>query len=132
VSHALKSLRVQGDSYTLLDGVLEALHLPATRDPGRPRIILIIVERRDRSSKAQLPALLREDQLLNAAIYWLTYSTFLTPFTSQPKSVWDRMTDQQKEDRSRMQQGRIKYPWPEEEEPLPPAMGAWHSVQHIH
>jgi hypothetical protein len=65
--------------------------------------------------------LLREDQLQNTAIYWLTYSTFLTPFTSRPKSVWDRMTDEQKADPSRMQ-GRIKYPLPEEEEPLPPAM----------
>jgi VWFA-related protein len=122
VSHALKSLRVQGDSCALLDGLLDALHLLATRDPGRRRIILVIAERRDRSSKVQLTALLREEQLQNTAIYWLTYSTFLTPFTSRPKSVWDRMTDEQKNDPGRMQQGRIKYPRPEEEEPLPPAM----------
>jgi VWFA-related protein len=122
LSHALKSLRVQGDSCALLDGVMEALRLLTTRDPGRRGIILVIAERRDRSSKVKLPALLQDNQLQNTAIYWLTYSTFLTPFTSRPKNVWDRMTDEQKQDRDRMQSGRIKYPWPEEEEPLPPAM----------
>jgi hypothetical protein len=47
---------VQGDSCALLDGVVEALHLLAIRDPARRRIILVIAERRDWSSKVQLPA----------------------------------------------------------------------------
>ena len=51
VSHALKSLRVQGDSCAPLDGVLESLHLPATRDAGRRRIILVVAERRARSGR---------------------------------------------------------------------------------
>jgi VWFA-related protein len=122
LTHALQSLRVQGDSCALLDGMRESLHLLATRDPSRRRIILVIAERRDRSSHVQLPDLLRESQLQNTAIYWLTYSTFWTPFTSKPKTVWDRMTDEEKQDPSRMQKGRIKYPWPEEEETVPAAV----------
>lgn len=125
LTRVLRDLRVQGDSCALLDGILQALHLLATRDPGRRHIVLVIAERRDRSSKVKLPDLLRENQLQNTAIYWLTYSTFLAPFTNKPKSVWDRMTEEQKEDPARdplKMQGRIKYPYPEEEEPLPPDM----------
>jgi hypothetical protein len=46
LSYALKNLRVQGDSCALLDGVVEALHLLAIRDPARRRIILVIAEAR--------------------------------------------------------------------------------------
>jgi VWFA-related protein len=123
LTRVLRDLRIEGDSCALLDGVLQALHLLATRDPARRRIILAIAERRDRSSKVKLPDLLRENQLQNTAIYWLSYSTFLAPFTNKPKSVWDRMTEEQKEDPKRDplgMQGKIKYPWSEEEEPLPP------------
>jgi len=125
LTRVLRDLRVQGDSAALLDGVLQALHLLATRDPARRRIVLVIAESRDRSSKVKLPDLLRDNQLRNTAIYWLTYSTFLAPFTNKPKSVWDRMTEEEKEDPKRDPlgiQGKIKYPWPEEEEPLPPDM----------
>jgi VWFA-related protein len=121
VTKALKGLRVQGDSCALLDGIAEALHLLATRDSSRRRIILVIAERRDRSSKVKLPDLLRDEQLQNTAVYWLTYSTFLAPFTSRPKTVWDRMSDEQKQSLDRRQPGSIKYPWPQEEEPVPAA-----------
>ncbi len=63
---------------------------------------------------------MRERQLHNTAIYWLTYSTFLAPFTNKPKRVWDRMTDDEKNDPKRMHSS--KFPLPEEEEPLPPDM----------
>jgi VWFA-related protein len=119
---ALSTVHVQGDGCTLLDGVQEALYLLATRDPRRRRIVLVVAERRDHSSKVQLPDLLRDNQLQNTAIYWLTYSTFLTPFTNKPKTVWDRMSDEQKASPDRMQDGRIKFPRPEEEMPLPPDM----------
>jgi VWFA-related protein len=122
LSHSLSALHVQGDGCALLDGIRESLHLLAARDPVRRRIILVVGERRDRSSRTQLPDLLRENQLQNTTIYWLAYSTFLTPFTNKPKTVWDRMSDEQKANPDRMQQGRIKYPLPEEEMPLPPDM----------
>ena len=120
-THALRALRSQGDGCSLLDGILEALHMLATRDAGRRRVILVIAESRDRSSKVKLSDLLRDNQLQNTAVYWLTYSTFLAPFTNRPKRVWDRMTDDEKNDPRRMQPG-IKYPRKEEEAPLPPDM----------
>ena len=85
LSHALRSLRVQGRGAVLLDGIMEALRMLAQRNPGRRRILLLIAEKRDRSSKGNLSALLEEIQRQNASVYWLTYSTFLTPFTQRPK-----------------------------------------------
>jgi len=120
LTHALHNLRVQGDACSLLDGVDESLQMLAARDARRRRVLLVIAERRDRSSKLKFADLLRQSQLQNTAIYWLTYSTFLTPFTNRPKTVWDRMTDEQKSDPKRMHSS--KYPLPEETAPLPPDM----------
>jgi hypothetical protein len=58
------------------------------RRPGaRRRIILMIAERRDRSSKTKLPEVMEQVERLNAAVYWLTYSPFLEPFTVKPKTA---------------------------------------------
>ena len=86
LTRALRTLRTQGGGAAALDGVMEALRILARRKPDRRRIILIIAEKRDRSSRVQFPALLQEVQRQNAAIYWLTYSPFLTPFTRRPKT----------------------------------------------
>ena len=40
--------------------------------------------------------MLRDPALQNTTIYWLTYSTFLTPFTAKTKTKWDRMTEEEK------------------------------------
>jgi hypothetical protein len=49
----------------------------------------MIAEKRDRSSKAKLPEVMERVQRLNAAVYWLTYSPFLEPFTLRPKTAED-------------------------------------------
>jgi VWFA-related protein len=120
LTRALRGMRPEGDACALLDGIGEALRLLGTRDPRRRRVMLVIAERRDRSSKTKLDDLLRENQLQNTAVYWLTYSTFLAPFTNRPKRVWDRMSDEQKEDPGRMHSS--KFPTKDEEAPLPPDM----------
>jgi VWFA-related protein len=118
LNHSVRALRVEGDGCALLDGLEAAMHLLSTRDPSRRRILLVIAERRDRSSKSTISTLMHQEQLGNTAVYWLTYSTFLAPFTNRPKRVWDRMTDDQKADPKRMHSSKL--PTPEEEEPLPP------------
>ncbi len=115
----LKNLRPKWDGAALYDGIGDAIHLLDKRDPSRRRILLVIAQPRDRSSKMKLEALLRDSALQNVTIYWLTYSTFLTPFTTKTKTVWDRMTDEQKKDPRRMQ-GAHPFPLPEEEVGLPP------------
>ena len=118
---ALHDLRVEGDGCALLEGVRTSLHLLSTRAADRRRILLVIAERRDRSSKVKVEDLLHDGELQKTTIYWLTYSTFLAPFTNRPKTKWDRMTAEEKA-ATHAQQGKYKYPYPEEEEVLPPEM----------
>jgi hypothetical protein len=49
----------------------------------------MIAERRDRSSQVKLPEVMEQIERQNAAVYWLTYSPFLEPFTVKPKTAED-------------------------------------------
>jgi VWFA-related protein len=89
VIHALRMLRKEGSDAHMLDALLQALLMLERRPPGRRRIILIIAEKRDRSSKAKVAEVMERLQRLNAAIYWLTYSPLLEPFTVKPKTAED-------------------------------------------
>src|SRR5580658_1297694 len=50
VIHSLRMLRKEGDNAHILDAMHQALLMLEQRPPGRRRIILMIAERRDRSS----------------------------------------------------------------------------------
>ncbi|MDQ2900134.1 MAG: hypothetical protein M3Y07_10075 [Acidobacteriota bacterium] len=89
VIHSLRMLRKEGGDAHMLDAMRQALLMLEQRPPGRRRIILMIAEKRDRSSIAKLPGVMGRAQRLNAAIYWLTYSPFLEPFTVKPKTAED-------------------------------------------
>src|ERR1035438_10892135 len=73
VIHALRMLRKKGGSAAMLDAMREALAMLADRPVGRRRIVLMIAEKRDRSSIATLPEVMEQVQRLNATVYWLTY-----------------------------------------------------------
>ena len=83
---ALGRLHVQGTGAVALDAVEEAFRMLATRKQDRRRILLVIGEKRDRSSKAKLTAVLREAQQQNVLVYWLTYSPTLEFLGSKEKS----------------------------------------------
>jgi VWFA-related protein len=89
VTHALRMLRKEGDGAHMLDAMRQALLMLEQRPAGRRRIILMIAEKRDRSSVAKLPEVVERVERLNAAVYWLTYSPFLQPFTVKPKTAED-------------------------------------------
>jgi VWFA-related protein len=89
VTHALRMLRKEGDDARILDAIRQALAMLSRRPPARRRVILMIAEKRDRSSAAKLPDVMEQVQRANAAIYWLTYSPFLQPFTVKPKTAED-------------------------------------------
>src|ERR1700683_3095226 len=55
VIHSLRMLREEGDNAHILDALHQSLAMLAQRPPGRRRIILMIAERRDRSSIVKLP-----------------------------------------------------------------------------
>lgn len=97
LKESLVKLRSEGDGACTLDALREALRMLGARPPGRRRIILMIAEKRDRSSQVQLPDVVREVERQNAAVYWLTFSPFLQPFTVRPKNPDKFMTKEQRE-----------------------------------
>ena len=83
-------LRKEGDAaHACWTRCCQALVMLERRPPGRRRIILMIAEKRDRASAAKLPEVMERVNRLNAAVYWLTYSPFLQPFTVKPKTAED-------------------------------------------
>lgn len=89
VSHSLRMLRKEGSDAHMLDAMRQALAMLEKRPAGRRRIILMIAEKRDRGSAANLPDVMAQVQRLNAAVYWITYSPFLQPFTVKNKVAED-------------------------------------------
>lgn len=89
VTHGLRMLRKEGSDAHALDALREALAMLEQRRNGHRRIILMIAEKRDRSSKARLPDVMERIERANATVYWLTFSPFLEPFTVKPKTAED-------------------------------------------
>jgi VWFA-related protein len=118
VIHSLRMLRKEGDNAHILDAMHQALLMLDHRPPGRRRIVLMIAERRDRSSKIKLPEVMEQVERLNAAVYWLTYSPFLEPFTVKPKTVEDLKPE---DERIKVQKCGL-CPAPDDA-PVPPDLG---------
>jgi len=127
LNKVLRGLRAQGDGAAITDAIAESLRLLATRASGRRRVILAIAESRDRSSQLKIDGLMRRAEVQNTAVYWLTYSTLLVPFTDKRKTKWDRMTDEQKQDPLRIHSSKL--PTKDEEEPLPMDMAPGSLIQ---
>jgi len=85
ISHVFHHLQPSDsvmESHTL-DGVKEAIRMLSGRPAGDRRLILTISESRDRGSKAPFAEVLLDAQQSNASIYTLSYSAYLTPFTTK-------------------------------------------------
>jgi VWFA-related protein len=89
LTHSLRMLHKEGGNARTLDAMMEALSLLEKRPPARRRIILMIGEKRDRGSRTPLAEVVARIERLNATVYWLTYSPFLEPFTTKPKTMED-------------------------------------------
>jgi VWFA-related protein len=89
IIHGLRMLRMEGDDAHILDALNKALLMLEHRPPGRRRIILMVAEKRDRSSRVKLPEVMEQVQRLNAEVFWLTFSPFLQPWTVKPKTAED-------------------------------------------
>ena len=118
VIHALRMLRKEGGEAHMLDALRQALLMLGRRPPGRRRIVLMIAERRDRSSQAKLPEVMEQVERLNAAVYWLTFSPFLQPFTVKPKTAEDL-----KPEAERIKRKKCDLCPPPDDTPVPPDLG---------
>ena len=124
--HALRMLRKEGDDAHMLDALRQALLMLEHRPSGRRPIILMIAERRDRSSKAKLSEVMERVQRQNAAVYWLTFSPFLQPFTVKPKTAEDLKPE---DERIKVQECAL-CPAPDDT-PVPPDLGPGNSIYAI-
>lgn len=92
--HAFKKLRPDGYDAVTLDAITTALDMLSHRPPGRRPIICVIGETRDRSSDAKLPEVVREIERQNVAVYWLTYSAFLAPYSDRKVKTYGDIEDE--------------------------------------
>lgn len=83
LAQSLRTLRVRGNGAATLDTVMEALTTLGKRPAVNRRVLLVIAEGRDRSSKLSLEAVSQAAQRQNVLIYWLTYSPFVSALTSK-------------------------------------------------
>jgi VWFA-related protein len=67
----------------MIDAVDQALTMLANRSGSQRANIVIISESRDRGSKQKLTDLIPKIQRMGVTIYSLTYSAYLTPFTTK-------------------------------------------------
>lgn len=96
IARALLGIKVDGHDAAILDGVMESLRLLNRGSSARRRILVVIAEKRDRSSKTKLADVMREVQRQNATIYWLSYSPLLTAYTHRLPTRGDRETPEEK------------------------------------
>jgi VWFA-related protein len=126
VIHALRMLRKEGDDAHMLDALRQALLMLERRPRGRRPIVLMIAEKRDRSSKAKLADVMERVQQLNVAVYWLTFSPLLQPFTVKPKTAEDLKPE---DERIKVQKCAL-CPAPDDT-PVPPDLGPGGSIYAI-
>jgi VWFA-related protein len=118
VIDALRMLRKEGGDARMLDALHQALLMLERRPVGRRRIILMIAEKRDRSSQAKLTDVMEQVERLNAVVYWLTYSPMLQPFTVKPKTAEDL-----KPEAERNKSQKCALCPPPDNTPVPPDLG---------
>jgi VWFA-related protein len=82
----LRHLSVRGNGAATLDTVMEALTTLSKRAGAHRRVLLVIGESRDRSSKLGLDLVAQAALRQNVLIYWLAYSPFLSAFTAKSGS----------------------------------------------
>jgi VWFA-related protein len=87
VTHSLRMLRVEGGGPCTLDALQTAFQMLERRAAGRRRIVLVIAEKRDRGSAANVSAIAAQAQRINATVYWLSFSPFLEPYTAKARTV---------------------------------------------
>lgn len=84
ITNAFRGLKASDSSNgRMIDAVEKALDLLAALPGPRRASILVIGESRDRGSETKLSDLLERMQRSGVTIYGLTYSTYLTPWTTK-------------------------------------------------
>ncbi len=83
VANAIQNLEVMGEGGSGIDAVMLAVRQLQAHASDRRRVVVLISEKHDRSSRTKLAAALDAAQRANVTIYSVTFSPFLAPFTNR-------------------------------------------------
>ena len=81
---AFHALRPDGEGARTIDAIDEGIRLLEQLDRRYRKVIILIGETRDRSSEMKLEEVLRDAAKSNVTIYPVSFSVFLTTFTTKP------------------------------------------------
>jgi VWFA-related protein len=88
LEQVFRQVRASGSGGSAIEAVAKAVDLLAARKDNR-KVVFVIGESKDRGSKIPLEQAISRAQRENVTVYFITYSRFLTPFTSTWKEVCD-------------------------------------------
>ena len=91
---AFRQAKAGGSGGSAIEAVAKAVDMLAARKDSR-KVVFVIGESKDRSSKMPLEQAISRAQRENVTVYFITYSRFLTPFTS---TDWGPICDEHHED----------------------------------
>jgi VWFA-related protein len=84
ISKAFQALKPANSGQgRMIDAVERSLEMLAHRPGARRSMVVLISESKDRGSKSKLQDLLKNIQVTGVTLYSLTYSAYLTPFTTR-------------------------------------------------
>jgi len=89
-------LHVEDHAFAPVETVAEAVKMLSALEGKRRRVIVMLCQGKDIIKSARVDEVKRLAQTANVEIYWLNFSAFLAPFTTKRKTVWDRMSDEEK------------------------------------
>ena len=84
IGSCLKNLLPQGEGVRMHDAVAKAVDMLVERkDRARRRVVIVVSESKDHGSKTKLADLVTRAQEANVIVYPLTYSVYMTAFTTK-------------------------------------------------
>ena len=83
ITKAFAALSVDGAGARMLDAAMQGIAMLRARPASHRRILLLISESKDRGSEAKLQSVLDAAQRDDVTIYTLTYSAYVTPWTTK-------------------------------------------------
>jgi len=96
IAKTLRNLDARGGGGSVLDAVRAGIELAGKRSPERRRVLLLISEKHDRSSKSKVEEVVTAAQRSNVMIYAVSFSAMKTPFTTRAVSYCDPPNEEKK------------------------------------
>ncbi|MBI3209048.1 MAG: VWA domain-containing protein [Candidatus Solibacter usitatus] len=96
---AFQNLTPDGYGSRMLDAVAAGLDVLERAGAGYRRVLIVIGESKDRSSKASLESALAAVAKSNVTIYPVSFSVYLTAFTSKGDERFGKAPEKEKEDK---------------------------------